>query len=72
MGKFSAFSHEVNKVQIRFPCFRDGLNWIVTHGFVKPGAKKKLGYWPPAQVKRAERIMEEYLLRKKAQPPKKS
>ncbi len=64
MGALSAFRHEVQNLQIRFPCFRDGNCWILTHGFIKPGAKKKLGQWPPTEVDRATRIMNEYLARK--------
>jgi hypothetical protein len=66
MGSLYAFSHEVSNIQIRFPCFRDGTKWVTTHGFRKPGAKKKLGKWPEAQVQRAEELKGEYLLRKQA------
>jgi hypothetical protein len=66
-GKLFAFSHEVKKVQIRFPCFQDGNRWILTHGFLKPGAKKGLGKWPQSEVERAERTMNEYF-RRKSQP----
>jgi hypothetical protein len=64
MGTFFAFSHEVRNVQVRFPCFRDGNKWIVTHGFFKPGAKSGRGKWPAAEVTRAEEIRSEYLRRK--------
>jgi hypothetical protein len=60
-----AFKHEVRKVQIRFPCFQDGNKWILTHGFIKPGAKKGLGDWPQEQINRAKEIREEYFTRKK-------
>jgi Phage derived protein Gp49-like (DUF891) len=65
MGKLYAFRHEVKNLQIRFPCFQDGDKWIVTHGFVKPGAQKKKGDWPDSEVARAEKIMAEYWTRKK-------
>lgn len=65
MGKLFAFKHEVKNLQIRFPCFQDGNKWIVTHGFIKPGAKKKMGDWPHSEVRRAEKIMAEYWARKK-------
>jgi Phage derived protein Gp49-like (DUF891) len=60
MGDFWTFAHEVKNVQIRFPCFRDGNKWIVTHGFKKPGAQKGLGKWPESEVKRAEELMALY------------
>jgi hypothetical protein len=67
MGDFSAFRHEINNLQYRFPCFRDGNKWIITHGFIKPGARnKKLGEWPVQQVERAERIQREHQTRKRA------
>ncbi|MGI8979199.1 MAG: hypothetical protein ACR2FY_08235 [Pirellulaceae bacterium] len=66
MGKLFGFSHEVSNKQIRFPCFIDGAKWIVTHGFSKPGAQKGRGAWPDSEVKRAEEIMAEYFLRKRA------
>lgn len=55
---------EIRGRQIRFPCFRDGMCWVITHGFFKPGAKKKLGAWPPEQVERADRLRDEYRQRK--------
>jgi len=64
MGKFYAFVNEVRNQLVRFPCFQDGSKWIVTHGFIKPGAKKGLGNWPDAEVRRAEEIMGEYFFRK--------
>ncbi len=60
MGNLWAFRHEVANIQIRFPCFRDGNAWIVTHGFVKPGARKGLGDWPQSEVHRAQSIEVEY------------
>lgn len=65
MGKLFAFRHEVKNLQIRFPCFQDGSKWILTHGFIKPGARKKMGDWPECEVTRAEEIMAEYWRRKK-------
>ena len=65
MGKLYTFTHEVRNLQIRFPCFPDGNRWILTHGFVKPGAQKGKGDWPASESARAEQIMSEYLLRKK-------
>jgi hypothetical protein len=60
MGELWTFAHEVRNLQIRFPCFRDGNKWIVTHGFIKPGAQKGLGKWPDSEVRRAEEIMAHY------------
>jgi hypothetical protein len=64
MGNLSAFRHEVANLQVRFPCFRDGSAWLVTHGFVKPGAQKGLGDWPASEISRAEAIEAEYRERK--------
>jgi hypothetical protein len=63
MGDFFAFRHEVRNIQIRFPCFRDGTRWIVTHGFRKPGARRGLGAWPKSEVDRAKEIRAQYLAR---------
>lgn len=65
MGKLFGFKHEVRNLQIRFPCFQDGNRWILTHGFVKPGAQKKKGKWPESEITRAKEIMAEYFQRKK-------
>ncbi len=54
MESFYAFRHEVRNVQIRFPCFQDGNRWVLTHGFIKPGAQKGMGEWPSAEVERAK------------------
>jgi hypothetical protein len=62
---FLACAFEIGNKQIRFPCFRDGRQWIITHGFEKPGAKKKLGAWPPEQIDRADGLRKEYEYRKK-------
>ena len=64
MGPLYAFKHEVRNKQIRFPCFQDSNRWILTHGFLKPGAQKKKGGWPPNEVARAEEIRSEYFRRK--------
>jgi hypothetical protein len=61
-----AFKHEVRKVQIRFPCFPDGPDWILTHGFFKPGAKKGRGQWPENEVNRALEIRAEYFQKKQS------
>lgn len=66
MEGLSAFCHEVHKKQIRFPCFPDGLKWVLTHGFVKPGAKKGLGRWPESHIARALTIRAEYFQLKNA------
>jgi len=63
-ASFLSCCFEIRNKQIRFPCFRDGNEWIVTHGFFKPGAKKGLGKWPPEQVERAVRLRNEYKQRK--------
>jgi hypothetical protein len=65
MEGFHAFKHEVKNRQIRFPCFQDGKRWILTHGFFKPGARKKgLGEWPEEQIQRACAHRDEYFRRK--------
>ena len=60
MDGFYAFRHEVKNIQIRFPCFRDGKRWVLTHGFTKKTEK-----WQQQEVVRAQRIRAEYYLRKK-------
>ncbi len=45
---------EFKSHQIRIPCYRDGLFWIVTHGFIKKDFKID-----PAELRRAERIRDE-------------
>jgi hypothetical protein len=65
MRDLYAFRHEVRNLQIRFPCFQDGNRWLLTHGFVKPGAKRGLGDWPEQEVKRAREIAAEYWHRKR-------
>jgi hypothetical protein len=64
MEGLCAFRHEVKNVQIRFPCFRDGNRWILTHGFIKPGAKGGLGKWPKTEIERAKAIRDDYFRRK--------
>jgi hypothetical protein len=54
---------EFSKKLIRFACFQDGKCWVLTHGFFKPGAKKKLGAWPPEHLDRADRIMAKHKAR---------
>ena len=54
------------RLQIRFPCFRDGQKWILTQGFYKPGAKKKKGQWPKSEIKRFETTKKQYEDRKKS------
>ncbi len=72
MGDFSAFRHEINNLQYRFPCFRIGNSWIITHGFIKPGARnKKLGDWPQQEIVRTKDIQKGYLDRKKSSGAKK-
>jgi hypothetical protein len=74
MGPFFAFRHEVRNVQLRFPCFQDGNKWIITQGFIKPGAKGGLGAWPQSEIDRADELREVYFQRKKElekkNPPK--
>lgn len=66
MEGFWAFRLEIGNLQIRFPCFRDGNRWILTHGFFKPGARNaKLGSWPSEEVNRAMRIRDDYFQRKR-------
>ena len=67
MNGFCAFRHEVANVQVRFPCFRGGNDWIVTHGFKKPGAQSGLGQWPQGEIARAKHIRSEYVRRKSQQ-----
>jgi hypothetical protein len=64
MGNLFAFKHEIRNKQIRFPCFRDGSKWLLTHGFFKPGAKRRRGRWPQNEIDRANEIMGEYWYRK--------
>jgi hypothetical protein len=64
MEGFRTFKCEVKNLQIRFPCFRDGPAWILTHGFIKPGAQRGLGGWPAEEVKRAIALRSEYFARK--------
>lgn len=51
---------EFKSYQIRMPCFRDGLQWVITHGFVK-----KRDRVPPAEIVRANAIMNEDLQRRR-------
>ena len=64
MGAQGTF-RDVN-LQVRFPCFRDGKSYILTHGFNKPGAKKGKGKWPKSELKKAGDIEKQYWERRKA------
>jgi hypothetical protein len=64
MDGFFAFRLEIKRMQVRMVCFRDDANWILTNGFVKPGAQKGRGEWPEAEVDRAKAIRAEYYIRK--------
>jgi hypothetical protein len=66
-GKLWAFKAEVNNKLIRFPCFRDGSELILTHGFFKHGAQKGKGKWRQEEIDRANEIMAEYWIRKGSQ-----
>ena len=69
MGKITnreRFKHIEGKIfgfkahQVRIGCFRDGMTWFLTHGFIK-----KEDDWRPQEVRLAETIRQEYLERKK-------
>lgn len=64
MDGFYAFTVEMNKIQLRIVCFQEGNRWLLTHGFQKPGAQRKLGQWPAGEIRRAKNIRAEYLSRK--------
>lgn len=49
---------------IRFPCFRHGNRWILTHGFWKPLNDNK---WPEKEFTLAFEIRDEVLQREKSQ-----
>lgn len=61
MGRIYGFKHKIGNRQVRFACFQDSNRWILTHGFFKPGAQRRLGVWPQRELKRANRLMAEYL-----------
>jgi len=61
---FTAIRLVIQNRQIRFPCFQDDNCWLITHGFFKPGAQKKLGQWPTEELNRAKRLRTEYFTRK--------
>lgn len=66
MEGFFAFSAQVRNLQIRFPCFQDGgRRWLMTHGFIKPGAQQGRGKWPGSEIGRARAIRNEYLQRRR-------
>ena len=49
---------EFKSFQIRMPCFRDGQEWVLTHGFTKKKNKT-----PKSEIQRAIDIMNEDLAR---------
>lgn len=53
--------YEFKRHQIRIGCFQVETSWVLTHGF-----KKKTDRWPQNELKRAERIREEDLARRRA------
>jgi hypothetical protein len=56
--------HEFVKGQVRLFCYRDGTAWVLTNGDLKKSMET-----PKANIKRAERIMEEDQdLKKERQP----
>jgi phage-related protein len=48
--------YEFKSRQIRMACFQDGRAWILTHGFIKKGAKT-----PRKEIARAKSIRKEHL-----------
>jgi hypothetical protein len=62
-GSIFGIKFEFSSRPIRFACFLNGKCWVLTHGFFKPGAKKKRGPWPIRELDRADRIMVEHLAR---------
>jgi hypothetical protein len=60
-GEVWGIKFEFSRKLIRFACFQMGRCWVLTHGFYKPGAKKKLGPWPNAELDRADRIRLEHI-----------
>ncbi|WP_197526747.1 type II toxin-antitoxin system RelE/ParE family toxin [Botrimarina colliarenosi] len=59
-GDIHAFKFAWNKRLYRIACFQDGKKWVLTHGFVKPGAQKGKGKWPTEELDRADRIQAEH------------
>lgn len=56
--EFSAFKGDTPENRmVRFPCFRRGNRWILTHGFFKPPQKR----WPASAIPTAQRIRDEHL-----------
>jgi len=60
-GDIYGFKYEYKKRLYRIACFQDGDVWVLTHGFVKPGAQKGKGKWPTTELDRADRIQKEHL-----------
>lgn len=60
-GHIHGIKWDFSRKLIRIACFKHGDAWILTHGFFKQGAKKKLGDWTPEHLDRADRIREEHL-----------
>jgi len=52
-GEISAFKYTHKKHMLRFPCFRTGNRWIITHGFQKIPSKSE---WPEQEFDRANKI----------------
>jgi hypothetical protein len=59
-GKVYGFKYNVSNHLLRIACIQDGKTWVLTHGFDKPGAQKGKGAWPPEEITRATRLMEEH------------
>lgn len=53
---------EFKSYQIRIPCFREGKEWVLTHGFVK---KADWGRKFDGEIRRALRIRDEDLNRRR-------
>jgi hypothetical protein len=60
-GNIYGIKWEFSRKQIRLGCFQLGKCWILTHGFFKKGAQKKLGVWSVDHLDRADRIRAEHL-----------
>ena len=42
--------------QVRMPCFKDGNDWVLTHGFIK-----KQNKWPKGMFQKTLKIKEEHI-----------
>jgi hypothetical protein len=62
-----AFSVEYKKMQLRFPCLRDGDRWVLLFGFQKHGAQKARGKWRSEDNEKAKQLTKEYWHRKSGQ-----